>query len=485
MIAISYRRDDTKPITGRLYDHLAAEFGEERVFMDIDAVPYGVDFREHVQHSLEKADVLLVVIGRKWLGRRGRRTRIQESEDYVRSEVAAALKMGTPIIPVLIDNTPMPSAEVLPDEIKALSFRNGLTLDSGVDFHHHVTRLIYRIKELSGAKVSSPSLRRPHQPWTFTWRRKAFVSAALTLLLGSAVVWYSRSPQSLTAARGRPWVNSLGMEFVPVPITGGPTAGQAVLFSVWDTRVRDFAQFIQESGYDMGNGNAAYTLESLPDGSCKWMQVGGDWRDPHFPAKAGQDGDHPVVCASWDDAHAFCGWLTDREHKSRILPARWVYRLPTDHEWSCAVGIGDKENPQESAVDKDGKIRGLYPWGKQWPPPQGAGNFAGEELTGARLPFSGLIPGYKDAHLRTSPVGYYAVNQFGLFDIGGNVWQLCEDKYKPEDRLRVARGGSWDRGGNRAGGDFLLLSHRDGIYPADRNSCYGFRLVLAKGSPPF
>ena len=68
MIAISYRREDTAPITGRIDDRLQAIFGRDRVFMDLDSIPFGVDFRAHISESLNRCDTLLVVIGPHWLG---------------------------------------------------------------------------------------------------------------------------------------------------------------------------------------------------------------------------------------------------------------------------------------------------------------------------------------------------------------------------------------------------------------------------------
>ena len=142
MIAISYRREDTAPITGRIYDRLQAIFSRDRVFMDLDSIPFGVDFRTHISESLSRCDTLLVVIGPRWLGVApdGSR-RIDDPTDFVRLEVAQALARNIRVIPLLIDRTEMPSDRELPEDLKSLAFRNALRVDSGADFHHHIDRL--------------------------------------------------------------------------------------------------------------------------------------------------------------------------------------------------------------------------------------------------------------------------------------------------------------------------------------------------------
>src|SRR3954468_4827504 len=143
MIAISYRRQDSSPVAGRLYDRLQAEFGKGSVFMDFDSIPYGVDFREHIKQTLQRAKVVVAIIGPEWTGGKElANRRIDDPTDFVRLEVASALESGIPIIPVLINNTPMPDAKNLPPELEGLAFRNGLALDTGIDFHHHADRLI-------------------------------------------------------------------------------------------------------------------------------------------------------------------------------------------------------------------------------------------------------------------------------------------------------------------------------------------------------
>lgn len=149
MIAISYRRDDSLPIAGRLYDRLQAKFGQKNVFMDFDSIPPGVDFREQIKQTIERSKLVIAVIGPRWLGEQSDSSRrIDDPADFVRLEIKYALKQGVPIIPLLVDNTLMPRPEKLPPDIEGLAFRNALPLDSGLDFHNHAERLINGIYRL-------------------------------------------------------------------------------------------------------------------------------------------------------------------------------------------------------------------------------------------------------------------------------------------------------------------------------------------------
>ncbi len=254
---------------------------------------------------------------------------------------------------------------------------------------------------------------------------------------------------SVTATKDAPFVNSLGMKFVPVPITGGPTGGQRVLFSVWETRVQDYEVFAKETKRE--------------------------WPNPGFE----QGPTHPAVNVSWEDATAFCAWLTERERKAGKLGANEAYRLPSDHEWSCAVGIGEREEAAKLPNEKDGKIADVFPWGSVWPPPKGAGNYAGEELrpalaAGKYFWIKGVLAGYRDDFVETAPVGSFAANRFGLFDMGGNVWQWCEDWFDKEQKDRGLRGASWDNYDR----DGLLSSHRTHNAPGHRGYVDSFRCVV-------
>jgi formylglycine-generating enzyme required for sulfatase activity len=166
---------------------------------------------------------------------------------------------------------------------------------------------------------------------------------------------------------------------------------------------------------------------------------------------------------------AFCQWLTKREHHSGVLPKSMQYRLPTDIEWSATVGL--ESEPGDTPEEKSSKIN-LYPWGTKWPPPSGSGNYCGEEARIGNEPEGcPVIQGYKDGYPRTSPVGSFVANKNGLYNMGGNVWQWCEDWYNSENKYRVLRGASWSHGYP----GFLLASFRGFATPDVRNDVIGFR----------
>jgi TIR domain-containing protein len=189
MIAISYRREDSLPVAGRLYDRLQQKFGRRNVFMDFDSIPPGTDFREQIKNTIERSDLLVAVIGPHWFGSRSDGSRrIDEPTDFVRLEIEYALQRGIPIIPLLLDETPMPGGEALPPALQALAFRNALPLDSGMDFHSHVNRLISGIAPLAR---SGPKGKAGLVPSLFPLSHKPAVRIAgiTTVILTAMVIW--------------------------------------------------------------------------------------------------------------------------------------------------------------------------------------------------------------------------------------------------------------------------------------------------------
>ena len=248
------------------------------------------------------------------------------------------------------------------------------------------------------------------------------------------------------AAGSAHWTNSLGMVFVQVP-------GTEVKFSVFETRVKDFAAFAATNPrLDGTNWNHALYHDVTPvsDGP-----------------------DFPVVNVSWNDATNFCAWLTEHERKAGVISDKEIYRLPTDAEWSFAVGIGDRETGA-TPKEKNGKPERVYPWGMEFPPPAGAGNFA--DLAALNF-FTNWphIEGYNDGFVTTAPVGSFRPNPFGIYDLAGNAAEWCVDFYERSQKQRVLRGGAWINCGPRS----LLSSYREHAGPGRFSVATGFRCVLA------
>jgi TIR domain/Sel1 repeat len=231
MIAISYRREDSLPIAGRLYDRLQTKFGKKNVFMDFDSIPPGMDFREQIKQMIERSNLVIAIIGPNWLGEQPDASRrIDNPADFVRLEIAYALKRGIPVIPVLVNNTPMPSSQKLPQEIEGLAFRNAVTLDTGIDFHHHADRLIEGIRKAMVVAPRSGERQEVREPTpvavhTLSLRKIFIWSAAILLAVVASATWFlvGHRHEQETNATGQ----SVGVE-LPKPVEAessvGPTA---------------------------------------------------------------------------------------------------------------------------------------------------------------------------------------------------------------------------------------------------------------------
>jgi TIR domain-containing protein len=149
---ISYRREDGSGYAGRIYDHLVQNFGEDHVFMDVDAIEPGQDFVEVIQSAVGSCSALIAVIGRNWSGARpdGSR-RIDDPEDFVHLEVATALERGVRVIPVLVDDAEVPKSAELPPRLQALARRNAVQA-THTSFRAEIERLVRTL-----AKIEAPA----------------------------------------------------------------------------------------------------------------------------------------------------------------------------------------------------------------------------------------------------------------------------------------------------------------------------------------
>lgn len=242
----------------------------------------------------------------------------------------------------------------------------------------------------------------------------------------------------------REWKNHIGMEFVPF---------ENILVSIYETRVKDYEIY--------------------------WETLGVE--DRFYETDFDQGPDHPVVNIRRDQAKAFCEWLTEVEREQERIQPNHVYRMLTDQEWSRLAGLTDEKGGSPEA--RDGKVKGVYPWGKTWPPRSGAGNFADSAAKSIRV-VRNAIPGYTDGFARTAPVGSFSPNEHGVFDLAGNVWEFVEDNYSARPGGGpypiVMRGGSWQdyRKEN------FETAHRN-VTKKDRTQpLWGFRVALARENEP-
>jgi len=244
-----------------------------------------------------------------------------------------------------------------------------------------------------------------------------------------------------------------------------------------EVTVNQFAAFVQESGHQT---TAERPSEKFPLGSSfvwvgrdgkGWEEQGGiNWRNPGLA----QGDNHPVVHVSWDDANAFCKWLTDKHRREGKIASVQRYRLPSEAEWEYACRAGTST---------------AFSFGDQLKQGEGYLNAAGQGEGWSNEAKASEIWPFNDGWAkRTAPVGSFRPNAFGLYDMHGNVWEWCWDWYDAEwykggDRkdpigpqtgsLRVLRGGSWG-----VYPRYLRSAIRNWDGPTYRNNFIGFRLCL-------
>src|SRR5882672_9541654 len=129
-IFINYRRGDDPGNTGRLFDRLEEVFPRDKLFMDVDSIPPGRDFVRVLEEQVAQCHVLLAIIGKGWLDARDHQgaRRLDKPDDFVRIEIASALKQDKLVIPVLVHDARMPRPDELPEDIRPLARRNAVRL---------------------------------------------------------------------------------------------------------------------------------------------------------------------------------------------------------------------------------------------------------------------------------------------------------------------------------------------------------------------
>lgn len=176
-----------------------------------------------------------------------------------------------------------------------------------------------------------------------------------------------------------------------------------------------------------------------------------------FREKFGLDGkDQPVVYVSWDDAKAYCKWL-NRNYGDR-LPSKCEFRLPTEKEWIAFARCGDKRK---------------YPWGDAMPPKYG--NYSDLAAKQKLANWRG-IDNYNDGFVVSCAVQESGTNDWGLYGVGGNVWEWCEDWHDAAKKYKVRHGGSWDYDTE----EDLTVEAQGFDRPDTRDDTIGFRVVVVR-----
>jgi hypothetical protein len=199
-VFISYRRDDSAGHTGRLYDRLRTEFGQD-LFMDVDTIPLGTNFVKVLGEAVGSCNVLLAVIGSDWLDTRDQdgTRRLDNPDDFVRIEIGTALKRDIPLIPILLEGTRMPRADQLPTDLKELSQRNALDVRHA-SFHRDMDKLIRELRSMQPNPAPAVSTHAAATPvfaekWTLA---KAFAYFDGAVPRNPRWSWSARSPDGGT-----------------------------------------------------------------------------------------------------------------------------------------------------------------------------------------------------------------------------------------------------------------------------------------------
>ena len=488
-IFISYRRSDSIAETGRIYDRLVLEFGRDNIFKDVDSIPFGVDFAQHIDQEVGRCQVLLVVIGTAWLT-----DRLQDPNDFIRLEIESALNRDIRVIPVFLEGvTGPPARDQLPESLQPLIRRNGTQVGHDPRFHADMGRLVKGLQDYF-RQPSRPIEPPPPPPPPVT----SPVGSSQTVLGGSA----SQVNDSIGPVFAGPMTgNTININYTgttapaptPTPPQPPPKPDPTYpRFSFEVVTVNPKGQIIDRreasAAYQTVDFGQGVTLEMVlvPEGT---FMMGSPDREPKrenregpqhqvmvaefwmgkYPVTKSQyqaimgnnpsnfKGNHrPVERVNWFDAMEFC----DRLSQTLGQP----YTLPSEAQWeyACRAGTTTPFHFGETITTDLANYNGEYTFGSG---PKGV---------------------YRQ---ETTEVGSFPPNSFGLYDMHGNVWEWCLDHFHDSYKGAPADGSAWVTGGDSGfrmlrGGSWYdypkvcRCAYRYSNIPVNRLTYYfGFRVV--------
>lgn len=432
-IFISYRRDQNDAHAHLLRDRLKASF-RGRVFMDVASTSSGDDFTTKIEQQLKDCRVMLVLIGPEWESLRDKGLgglRLHNPKDWVRVEVATALKRNIRVIPVLVNREKMPRERDLPDDLKQLVNWQAFVLDLDQRLDQGMRDLIEKIRPDMGRGVSVPD-----------WVKWAVPAVGLVAGGGGYLAmnppkWVAPAPPVSLPDPFSAWKKFRDCDDAACPTMVVVPAGSFLMGSPDSEPGRS-----TDEGPQHRVNIAKFAMGQFEVTQGQWKALMGS--NPSTFKDCGTD--CPVESVSWEDAQEFAKRLSAKTGRK--------YRLPSEEEWEYAARAGTIT---------------AYAFG--------------ETLTTSQA-------NVNSEKGKTVKMGSYAANDFGLSDMHGNVWEWVEDCYSDSygisiysafnlitfckfgDGRRVLRGGGWINIPSIA-----RAANRDWYSPGYRGYDAGFRLA--------
>jgi formylglycine-generating enzyme required for sulfatase activity len=458
---ISYRRNDSEDIAGRIYDRLVGHFGKDSIFFDVDTIPFGIDFRDFLKGEVQQCQVLIAIIGPDWLATQdgdGRR-RIDNTADWVRIEIESALARNIPVIPLLVRKARLPRPDELPHSLQNLAYRNAATARAGRDFHRDMDVLIRGIEILIEQFIEAesappqkpvgwaPPTTPPHPPPTNSSPPIALKPTHPTFKFevvtvnaqGQITEKTPKTAEYHTVDLG----NGITLDLVKIP------PGQFMMGSPDDEPGR-----LDSEGPQHQVLVPEFWMGKYPVTQAQYKAVTGQ-----NPSRFAEDGaNRPVEQISWHKAVEFCEKIAEQTGTA--------FRLPSEAEWeyACRAGTTTPFHFGETITSD-------------------LANY--QESTTYRQETAGLY------RKETTPVGSFGIaNAFGLYDMHGNVWEWCQDVWHDNYSNAPTDGSAWSEGGNQErrvlrggswfnGPRYCRSAVRSYNTPANRDDDIGFRVVCA------
>lgn len=222
-VFISYRREDSAGHSGRLFDRFVNELGRDRVFRDVDNIRPGENFADVIRHKIRESDVLLVLIGPRWLtasNEEGRR-RLEYSDDFVRLEIEMALESQMWVIPVLLPGASLPTVTDIPDVLAPLVTFNAYDVTE----RHFDRDVLQLIAEINGS-------RRERRFLHFTAR--TYAGMLIGVFASVIILLFWIQPESLmTAERARDQLMRMGRSYDVPTFLNAASAGDVTTISLF------------------------------------------------------------------------------------------------------------------------------------------------------------------------------------------------------------------------------------------------------------